>query len=96
MPIHEQHLEIISEIIITLNKFDLEEKVCDYENWFNKWSINWTWQLGRLCHHGLDDYESDLGTTENSSFGSEISFKWQKLLSPVSALVRQGWNKSFA
>lgn len=95
MPIHEQDLEIISEIIITLNKFDLEEKVYDYENFFNKWIINWTWWLGRFCHLAPDDYESDLGTTENSSFGSEVSFKWQKLLSSVSALVRQGWNKSF-
>lgn len=63
MPIHEQDLEIISEIIITLNKFDLEEKVCDYESWFNKWSINWTWWLGRFCHLAPDDYESDLGKT---------------------------------
>lgn len=36
MSIHEQHLKIITEIIITLNKFDLEEKVCDYKNWLNK------------------------------------------------------------
>lgn len=75
MPIHEQYLEIIPEIIITLNKFDLEEIImcvirCDYENWFNKWSINWTWWLGWFCHCGPGDYECDLGTTESSSFSS--------------------------
>lgn len=35
MSIHKQHLEIILHII-TVNKFGLEEKVNDYQNWFNK------------------------------------------------------------
>lgn len=52
MSTHKQHLEII----ITLNKLGLEEKVNDYQNWFKKWNINWTWQLDRSCRRGLGYY----------------------------------------